>query len=57
MPAIVTVKPDGLDHTAASDYGLSCVMDAIAASNLADHDIHFGFVGNEMAEDPATAAH
>lgn len=54
-PSLFTPKLAGLDPSPGSGERLFCVQDAITASNLADYGIRFGFVGNEMAEEPAQA--
>ncbi|KRB80876.1 hypothetical protein ASE00_17850 [Sphingomonas sp. Root710] len=54
-PSLLTPQPTSLDLSPGGGERLFCVQDAIAASNLADHGIHFGFVGNEIIEEPAKA--
>jgi hypothetical protein len=54
----LTINPVWLNKTmmdaplAGGDDSFMCILRAVSASNLEEHGIHFGFVGNESY--PAT---
>ena len=49
-PTLLTSKVSGLETIKDDQFG--CLTSAIAASNLADYGIRFGFIGNEAMPSP-----
>ena len=45
---LLTVRPGSLKPSMIVDDAVSCLMNAVTASNLEEHGVSFGFIGNEV---------